>query len=225
MYYFAMHHEAKDDPKFRRICRQVRKSKLEVLGAWVILLSMASESPERGKLLIADDLPYALDDIADELGLTSAETDNLLNAMESLGMVGFEDSTWFISNWDKRQPESAADKRRKSAAERKRKQRERAKQEPPPDGFSHRVFDYLKSCGVNEPQLSELSNGDYSAEFVRGHVESAENIGMAIYRIRERWEVPEQEKPKAKTRQRKAAAPRLTQGQKALATYAQRRAR
>jgi hypothetical protein len=116
MDWFRFYSEAVRDPKIRRISRLVGKDPATVLGVWTILLSMASESRERGRLLLGD-IPVSLPDIDDMAGF---ETSLVIEAMLDLGMLAKDADCYIIPAWGKRQFTSD------SSTERVRKLRERS---------------------------------------------------------------------------------------------------
>lgn len=100
MPWFRVYSEVLHDRKLRKVCQLCRQPKAVVLGVWITLLAIASESPERGRLLIGAELPLDLEDLAEETGLPIAELDALMTTFKSLGMVL---ETGDIARWDERQ--------------------------------------------------------------------------------------------------------------------------
>lgn len=77
-----------------------------IIGAWSIILAIASKSPVRGCLYLAKDEPYTSDDIADMLEWKEQDTDILLDNLIAMGMMDYDDGVFVVSNWGKRQYES-----------------------------------------------------------------------------------------------------------------------
>lgn len=100
MTWYRFYSEAIRDTKLRRIARKVGSTPAEVVGIWCIVLSFASESPQRGTLLLSDGIPVTEDDIADIAGCSVSET---LRELCSIGMVTVLDGMIAVTNWDKRQ--------------------------------------------------------------------------------------------------------------------------
>ena len=97
MPWFRMYTEIKSDPKLRRLDHAAR-------WLWVTILCLASESPERGKLLISEGLPYNVAEIAREADLPEQDVETYLAQMESpLNMVTWDGETLEVTNWEKRQ--------------------------------------------------------------------------------------------------------------------------
>jgi hypothetical protein len=99
MQWFRFYGEAISDPKVRRIVRATKLPTATVVGVWAIVLSIASDSPERGKLLLGTS-PATEDDIADMAGMEVAP---VMAEMLKVGMLGGGPEGFFIPNWDKRQ--------------------------------------------------------------------------------------------------------------------------
>ena len=115
--WYRFYSETLSDRKMARICRSSGLPKATVIGVWAILLSLASESPQRGLLLISDDIPLTRDELQEECGLGEGEFDAVICGFVSCGLVDTAGDTWEIVNWDKRQPASD------SSAERVRRHR------------------------------------------------------------------------------------------------------
>ena len=98
--WFRFYSEAINDRKIQRVCRITKQPKSMVIGVWTILLSLASDSPERGKLLITKDAPLTLDEILMECELDDPA---IINAFDDLGLINLDNSTYTISKWDERQ--------------------------------------------------------------------------------------------------------------------------
>lgn len=103
MYWFRFYSEAISDKKLRRVARLTGQNLASVLGIWAIMLSIASESPERGKLYISEDTPATADDIADFAGCNVTET---LQQLHDIGLVTTVDGVICVVAWEKRQYES-----------------------------------------------------------------------------------------------------------------------
>lgn len=105
--WFRLYTEILDDKKIKRVCRVTGESKALVIGVWVILLTLASDSDERGLLYISDDTPYTIDDLSAETGLDEDALVTVLNEFTKLGMLAkVENETLQISKWNDRQYKS-----------------------------------------------------------------------------------------------------------------------
>lgn len=123
MQWFRFYTEAISDKKLRRIARDNNESMAHVLGVWTIVLSMASDSPERGTLLISDEVPATIDDINDAAGcnVTATFQKLLVTGLVTVGVTDDGQTVYTVPAWDKRQFESD------SSAPRVKRHRERKK--------------------------------------------------------------------------------------------------
>jgi hypothetical protein len=102
MPWFRFYSEILNDRKLGRICKKTNQPKAVVIGFWTCLLCLASDSPQRGTLLLSEEIPYTLEDLEDETGLAAEVITQLLSEFRSLGMVDGKDTIELI-NWSKRQ--------------------------------------------------------------------------------------------------------------------------
>lgn len=124
MPWFRYYSETPSDNKFLRIARQSQLDKVQVIGVWTILLCLANDSPDRGKLYVTRSLRgcYAVEDIADILCYDIVTVEMLMELFISMEMIHVDDNGAFcITNWDKRQ--YISDKKDPTAAERMKKSR------------------------------------------------------------------------------------------------------
>lgn len=104
--WFRFYSEALNDKKITRACRLSGCPKMTVVGVWLSLLCLASESPERGRLLISQDMPITIEELLDETELDPQTLDNILQAFLQLNMISQHDKCFAIVNWHKRQRKS-----------------------------------------------------------------------------------------------------------------------
>lgn len=101
--WFRVYGDILSDRKLARVCAITKQPKVVIIGFWTVMLAMASESPERGQLLISEGLPITFDEIAHETGLPDEVCEAIIRAFISLNMIQVGDDTYIVSNWDKRQ--------------------------------------------------------------------------------------------------------------------------
>jgi N-terminal phage replisome organiser (Phage_rep_org_N) len=101
--WFRFYSEALSDRKIARVCSMTRQPKFAILGVWTAMLSMANDSPERGLLLIGEDLPLTLDEIFFEIGIDPEIGEIIITAFIQVGMVSRDGDTYSITHWDDRQ--------------------------------------------------------------------------------------------------------------------------
>lgn len=105
--WFRLYSEIISDRKIAMIARLSGRSKAEIIGAFTILMCLASESPDRGVLLATENVLYSIADIAAEFGLDEQETQEILEYFQKLEMLQVNDDKEIsIRNWDKRQYKS-----------------------------------------------------------------------------------------------------------------------
>ncbi len=118
------YNEVIGDPKLEHVARRSNVPFITVLGAWGMILAMASRSPKRGSLMLSDTFPYEHRDILDKLSIP--EANEILDAFFGLGLLEQdEEGVIVISHWDKRQPSSD------NSAQRQRDHRARKQQSAP----------------------------------------------------------------------------------------------
>lgn len=113
--WFRCYTEIKRDRKLRRLPISYR-------WIWVVVLAMAKESPVQGKLLISENIPATIEDIADEAAADIEETEQAIQKFIEQDMMHEENGVLVLTNWDKRQFVSD------SSTERVRKHRERKRE-------------------------------------------------------------------------------------------------
>jgi hypothetical protein len=123
MDWFRLYPEIRRDPKVRRLNPEQR-------WLWISVLCIASDSPDRGQLLISKDLPYELQDIADEAAMDLETVTEGMKTLEKYGLVEQENGIYFIPKWEERQYDNPSDSPQ-AARERKRKSREKKKDSQP----------------------------------------------------------------------------------------------
>jgi len=97
--WFRFYCEALRDPKLRRIPPEER-------WVWVAAMAMARESPESGRLLIADGLPATIADIADEANVTVKAARSAVAHFIAFGMISLDGDVYVLPNFKERQFES-----------------------------------------------------------------------------------------------------------------------
>ena len=123
--WFRFYGEARTDMKISRVCVLSKQPKGLVMGAWTILLCLASDSPERGQLLISEDMPVTIEEIIFEIGIDDEAGKALINAFIKVDMLTLEGDIYGISKWNDRQYSSD------SSTNRVRRFRKRQRQEKP----------------------------------------------------------------------------------------------
>lgn len=123
MHWFKAHNEALTDPKLKWVARQLEVELPTAIGWWMCLLSMASASPQRGKLMLTDTEPYTVEDIACNVTCNVSVTIGVLQVFQKAGLLAQKQGVFNVPNWDKRQGNA------KPGAQRTRECRERKRLE------------------------------------------------------------------------------------------------
>jgi hypothetical protein len=118
--WFRFYSETIGDRKFIKAARLCKMNKIEIIGAWAVLLCAVNDSPVRGSLYVTELERYSNDDVADLLELNIEQTELILKTFIKMDMLEIIDGAYAVKNWGKRQFSSD------SSAERVRKHRSNA---------------------------------------------------------------------------------------------------
>jgi len=104
--WFRFYSEAIRDDKFIMISQEYNIPFLSVIGAWVIILSIASESPERGKLLATLQKRFCNNHLKQKFIADDDTTEKILKAFIEYELIEIEEEVYEVRNWNKRQYKS-----------------------------------------------------------------------------------------------------------------------
>ncbi len=104
--WFRYYSEALHDRKLIRAAEAAEVHKLFMQGAWAGILSLASDSPIRGRLYVTFLEPFTKRDIFDELDVDETTGEKLLNALVQFGLLYIENGAYCVTNWENRQFDS-----------------------------------------------------------------------------------------------------------------------
>ena len=96
MKWFRAYSEMVYDRKLRRLPHTWR-------WLWIAVLSAASDSPIRGRLLVAEGIPVTMDDLADMAGLSTAEVERALATFTRQDMIHRDGDVLIVTHWQNRQ--------------------------------------------------------------------------------------------------------------------------
>lgn len=116
-----------DNRKIKRIRRLPDGNNIILI--WVFLLLKAAESNRKGGLFFLEDMPYTVDDLADEFDFSVDLIQFAIKTLEKLHMVQTYDDVIYISNWEKYQNVEGMERTKMLNRERNRRYRERKKLE------------------------------------------------------------------------------------------------
>lgn len=128
MPWFRFYSEALNDRKIQRICRMAQQPKAVVIGVWATFLCLANDSPERGKLMFAEDMWLTEEEIQSETGLDPVTFGKVVKAFQQLEMISIG-AGYMITNWDSRQFGSDNSTERVRRHRAKKQREKKAKQE------------------------------------------------------------------------------------------------
>ena len=104
--WFRFYTDTPSDVKIRKICNNTGYSKVDVVGAWAIILCLCNNSPVEGSLYVTLQERYTIEDVTIEFGCDVTKAQNLIDAFIRLGMLSIENDAYKVINWDKRQYKS-----------------------------------------------------------------------------------------------------------------------
>lgn len=101
--WFRYYTETMNDRKMTHAARLCGASKLEIIGAWSLILCAAGESPVRGALYVTLQKRYSNADVTDLLGCDEDQAKAIMSAFVEMEMLEVQDDAYHVKNWDKRQ--------------------------------------------------------------------------------------------------------------------------
>ncbi|HUW10431.1 MAG TPA: phage replisome organizer N-terminal domain-containing protein [Anaerolineae bacterium] len=103
MPWFRLYNEILSERKIERIRRMTKLPRVVIRGAWVTLLAMANDSPQRGCLMWTGDLWITEQEICDDLEMEPADFAALLSAFKTMEMISEHSEGMSCTNFGKRQ--------------------------------------------------------------------------------------------------------------------------
>lgn len=100
--WFRLYSEIRQDRKLRRCSSDER-------WCWIVILCIASESPERGSLYLTQGVPCDFEDISDEAALPSETVEAAIHKFSAMNMMHQEDGVWVVTNFLERQYDKPSD--------------------------------------------------------------------------------------------------------------------
>lgn len=174
--WFRFYSEARRDPKIRKAAKLAEVSFLEAFGFWAAILSLAGESPDRGKLLVTLQERFSIEDVAFECNTDETTAQKLLAAFVQYDMIDIpKDGPISIRNWDKRQFSSD------NSTERVRKYREKQECNVPETpasvsvsvSGSDSVSDTTTPTNPKEPEPQKTPHQEFVNKLVTNYPELA----------------------------------------------------
>lgn len=154
--WFRLYSEILSERKIERIRRMTGLSRVVIRGAWVTLLAMANDSPQRGCLMWTDDLWITEQELCDDLEMDPADFDKLLAAFKTMHMISEQSNGLSCTNFGKRQFKSDNSTARVKAF-RGRQKAAQPQQETPTSNVS-------ETFQCNAPEIETELESDSEAE-------------------------------------------------------------
>jgi len=121
--------------------RKIRRLEFSHRWLWIVLLTIAKESPKPGWLLYGGNVSVTFHDLADEANMSLKDVESGFSVFRDQNMIEQVDGVWRLINWDKRQFTSDL------STDRVRKHREKKRSRNVPDNKSE--------TAVKRPQSTE----------------------------------------------------------------------
>lgn len=99
-----------------------------IILIWVMLLTLAGRCNAGGLIFLTENIKYDLNSLADELDFEANIVNLALRTLQRFGMIVFDESEFYISNWEEYQNTDGMERIREQAKLRTREYRERKKQ-------------------------------------------------------------------------------------------------
>lgn len=154
-----------------------------VVLIWVMLLTMAGRCNAGGMIFLTENIPYTPKMLADELDFEENTVLLALNALQELGMISSNGSSFYIANWQEYQNIEGMDKIREQNRLRKQRQRERLENEPqspalPPSRDCHVTVTPCHATDIEEDIDTDIDTITVSKDTV---------CRTDVQRIAEKW--------------------------------------
>ena len=169
--WIKIHKDTVHDMRFAAVARRCGVSKNEIIGGWLQIMCLASQSPVPGVLLFTQELPLAEEDIAEIVG--SVE---VARALIDAGFLVKENEIYFVLGWNKTNPPTK--KRQKPAVSRETEKIDTAV-------YREFIDAYCNEMGVKETQIELQKAVDAFDMMIREHV-TPSDMKAAIRRLKEK---------------------------------------
>jgi hypothetical protein len=146
--WLRLYTEIRNDRKLRRLSPAQR-------WLWVVILTIAKESPKPGYLLLSEGVPVTIEDLADDAAIPLDEVKSGIEAFVAQRMLEQVDGVWRLVNWDKRQFSSD------SSTERVRKHRRKKQQ-------NETLQDRYSNVTETPPETDKQTNRDRDRDIDQG---------------------------------------------------------
>lgn len=114
-----------DHRKIRYLRRMEQGNEMVLI--WVMLLTLAGQCNDEGRIRFTEDIPYTPKLLAEELDFDETLTEHTLATLKTLGMIDNDGDSITVVGWNEYQNAEGLERIRKQNRERKQCQREREK--------------------------------------------------------------------------------------------------
>ena len=114
-----------DNEKIKKLLRN--RDGDSYLRVWIQLLTLAGKSNSHGAILLGENIPMSLEDLAKVVHKTLNKLTKIIQSLNELDMIFVEDDTIFIKNWDVYQSADKLERMQENARRRVQKCREKKK--------------------------------------------------------------------------------------------------
>ena len=114
-----------DNEKIKKLLRN--RDGDSYLRVWIQLLTLAAKCNANGAVLIGENIPMTLDDLAKAMHKTLPKLTQMVQALFELDMILVEDGTIYIKNWNRYQNADELEKIREQTRKRVQNYREKRK--------------------------------------------------------------------------------------------------
>ena len=95
---------------------------------WIQMLALAGKSNQDGAILLGENIPMSMDDLAKVMHKTLNKLETIVQSLCELDMIFIENDTIYIKNWNVYQNADELEKMRQNARNRQKKFRDKQKE-------------------------------------------------------------------------------------------------
>lgn len=153
-----------DNRKIKRIRRLPDGNNIILI--WVFLLLKAAESNRKGGLFFLEDMPYTVEDLADEFDFSVDLITFALKTLEKLSMIEIYDEVIYIKNWEKYQSVDKLEKIREQTRQRVARHREKKRLDEPKKESNATVTLHVTQGNATDIDIDIDKDKEYIVEII-----------------------------------------------------------
>lgn len=150
------------DRKVRHIRRKKNGDTYALI--WIMMLCLAGECNDNGRISASEGVPFTDEDLADEFSVTEKQISEALQIFEELGMITRNDSVICVTNWEKHQSVTQMENIKKSNTERQKRYRENQKNRNVTRNVTHNATETDASRNSNAVDIDKDIERDIDTE-------------------------------------------------------------